>query len=86
VVIDHAVWDDWYVVQPDVLHDCAGLSRCISLEHRTDRGCSLAVRGCLTMIVLECSISNTSPKPVRYSILYTVLKYRSYRLFILLML
>jgi hypothetical protein len=31
----------------------------ISVEHRTDRGCSLAVLGCLTVTVLECSISNT---------------------------
>lgn len=60
VVNDHAMWDDWYVVQPDVLHDCAGLAGYISVERWTDRGCSLAVRGCLTVIVLECSISNTS--------------------------
>ncbi|EFX65350.1 hypothetical protein DAPPUDRAFT_117349 [Daphnia pulex] len=44
--------DVWYVVQPGVLYDCVDLAGYISVEHR-------AVRGCLTVIVLECSSSNT---------------------------
>ncbi|EFX69723.1 hypothetical protein DAPPUDRAFT_113350 [Daphnia pulex] len=59
VVNDHALGYDLYVVQTDVLHDCAGLAGYLSVEHRTDRGCFLAIRGCLTVIVLECSSSNT---------------------------
>jgi hypothetical protein len=52
VVNDHAMWYVWYVVQPDVLYDCAGSAGYISVEHR-------AFQGCLRVIVLECSISNT---------------------------
>jgi hypothetical protein len=69
VVNDHAMWYVWYLVQPDVLYDFAGLAGYISVEHR-------AVPGCLTVIVLECSISNTLLILVCYNT-YWVIEYFS---------